>query len=138
MAEFIFKNLIKANGLENEYYVESAATSTEEIGNSIYPAAKHCLQVHGIAFDPGKRARQVTSDDYESFDRIVCMDELNLRWLKRIIPQDPEGKIRLLMSYAGKARDVADPWYTGDFTTAYNDILAGCKGLLGKAVEGLI
>lgn len=138
MAEFIFKNLIKANGLENEYYVESAATSTEEIGNSIYPAAKHCLQEHGIAFDPGKRARQVTPDDYDGFDRIVCMDELNLRWLKRIIPQDPEGKIRLLMSYAGKARDVADPWYTGDFTTAYNDILAGCKGLLGKAAEGLI
>ena len=130
MAEFIFKSMVKAAGLEERYHVESAAVSTEEIGNPIYPPAKRCLTQHGVPFDPGKRARQVTRADYDRFDLLVCMDASNLRWLRRIIPADPQGKIRLMMSFAGLSRDVADPWYTGDFETTYRDLTAGCKAML--------
>lgn len=126
------KAMVKAGGLEGRYHIESAAVSAEEIGNPIYPPAKRCLQQHGVWFDPGKRARQVTADDYERFDRIVCMDESNLRRLARIIPGDPEGKIHLMMSFAGVRRDVADPWYTGDFETTFQDILEGCGAMLGR------
>lgn len=130
MAEFILKALIRAKGLEGEYHIESAATSTEEIGNPIYPPAKRCLTCHGVVFDPGKRARQVIPEDYDRFDRLICMDENNLRWLRRIIPSDPAGKIHLLMSYTGSRRSVADPWYTDDFETAFRDILEGCEAML--------
>ena len=131
MAEFILKALTRARGLEYHYYIESAAVSMEEIGNPIYPPAKRCLTQHGVPFDTGKRARQVTRSDYERFDRIICMDSSNLRWIRRIIPEDPQGKIHLMMSYAGKGRDVADPWYTGDFETSFQDILEGCEAMLG-------
>lgn len=130
MAEFIMKALVKAYGLEGEYYVESAAVSAEELGNPIYPPAKRCLSQHGVAFDPLKRARQVTLADYDAFDRIICMDSSNLRLIRRIIPQDPQGKIHLLMSYTGSGRDVADPWYTGDFETTFQDILSGCEAMM--------
>ena len=133
MAEFILKALVKAKGLDGRYYIESAAVSAEEIGNSIYPPAKRCLNQHGVWFDPAKRARQVTRSDYDRFDRIICMDASNLRWLKRIIPADPEGKIHLMMSYTGRSRDVADPWYTGDFETTFQDLLEGCEAMLGGA-----
>ena len=132
MAEFILKALVKARGLEYQYYIESAAVSTEEIGNPIYPPAKRCLTQHGIQFDNTKRARQITRADYDRFDRIICMDHSNLRILSRIIPDDPEGKIHLLMSYTGYPRDVADPWYTGNFEEAFQDILEGCEAMLSK------
>ena len=131
MAEFVLKALVKARGLEGRYYIESAAVSTEEIGNPIYPPARRCLSQHGVAFDMGKQARQVTRADYSRFDRILCMDASNLRLIRRIIPEDPEGKIHLLMSYTGVGRDVADPWYTGDFESAFQDILAACEAMLG-------
>ena len=134
MAEFILKALVKARGLEGEYYIESAAVSTEETGNPIYPPARRCLREHGVWFDPGKRARQVTRADYGRFDRIICMDGSNLRWLRRIIPEDPDGKVHLMMSYCGLSRDVADPWYTGDFETAFQDILQGCEAFLKSAI----
>lgn len=130
MAEFILKALVKARGLEGEYYIESAAVSTEEIGNPIYPPAKRCLTQHGVQFDSAKQARQVTRADYDRFDRIICMDASNLRWIRRIFPEDPEGKIHLMMSYTGVGRDVADPWYTGDFEEAFQDILTGCEAML--------
>ena len=130
MAEFILKALVKAKGLEAQYYIESAAVSTEEIGNPIYPPAKRCLTQHGIRFDTDKRARQLVRADYDRFDRIICMDQSNLRLLRRIIPDDPQGKIHLMMSYAGVSRDVADPWYTGDFEEAFQDILKGCEAVL--------
>jgi len=130
MAEFILKALVKSRGLEDLFYIESAAVSTEEIGNPIYPPAKRCLTQHGVWFDPAKRARQVTSADYDRFDRIICMDASNLRWIRRIIPQDPAGKIHLMMSYTGVGRDVADPWYTGDFEETFQDLLAGCEAML--------
>ncbi|MDT3357152.1 MAG: low molecular weight phosphotyrosine protein phosphatase [Bacteroidota bacterium] len=129
MAEFVMKALVKARGLEDSYYIESAAVSTEEIGNPIYPPARRCLTQHGVRFDD-RQARQVTRKDYDRFDRIICMDSSNLRWIRRIIPEDPEGKIHLLMSYTGTGRDVADPWYTGDFEAAFQDILEGCGAIL--------
>ena len=131
MAEFIFKALVKARGLEGRYHIESAAVSTEEIGNPIYPPARRCLSQHGVWFDPEKRARQVIPADYERFDLLICMDASNLRWIRRIIPEDPEGKIRLMMSFAGSGRDVADPWYTGDFEQTFQDVLEGCEAMLG-------
>lgn len=130
MAEFIFKYLISQKGLQDRYYVESAAVSTEEIGNTIYPPAKRCLNAHGIPFDTAKTARQITRSDYSRFDLIICMDRMNLRWLKYIIPDDPDNKVHLMMSFAGSDRDVADPWYTGDFEVTYRDILSASEAML--------
>ena len=130
MAEFIFKEMIRSRGLEDRFYVESAAVSTEEIGNSIYPPAKRCLNAHGIPFDKNKTARQITRADYDRFDLIIYMDRMNLRWLKYIIPDDPQDKVRLMMSFTGRDRDVADPWYTGDFETTYRDITDASEMLL--------
>ena len=132
MAEFIFKEKIRSRGLQDQFYVESAAVSTEEIGNSIYPPAKRCLNFHGIPFDRDKTARQITRSDYDRFDLIILMDRMNLRWLKYIIPNDPQNKVRLMMTYAGQDRDVADPWYTGDFETTYRDITLATEKLLEK------
>ena len=130
MAEFIFKDLIRRKGIENKFYIESAAVSTEEIGNLIYPPAKRCLNAHGIPFDKDKTARQITRADYDRFDLIICMDRMNLRWLRYIIPDDPQDKVHLMMSYAGIDRDVADPWYTGDFEATYRDITTACESFL--------
>lgn len=132
MAEFIFKALANAYGMAEHFYVESAAVSTEEIGCGIYPPARRCLTQHGVPFDNAKTARQVTRQDYAKFDRIICMDSSNLRRIRRIIPDDPEGKIHLMMSYAGSGRDVADPWYTGDFETTFHDILNACQAMLSQ------
>ena len=135
MAEFIFKDKILSRGLKEQFYVESAAVSTEEIGNTIYPPAKRCLNAHGIPFDKEKTARQITRADYNRFDLIICMDRMNLRWLKYIIPNDPDNKVRLMMSYAGQDRDVADPWYTGDFETTYRDLDLATDALLDELSE---
>ena len=135
MAEFIFKDMVRSRGIEDRFYIESAAVSTEEIGNSIYPPAKRCLSAHGIPFDKSKTARQITRADYDRFDLIICMDRMNLRWLKYIIPDDPAGKVKLMMSYAGIDRDVADPWYTGDFETTYRDIATACESFLASQCE---
>jgi len=130
MAEFILKALVKARGIDDLYYIESAAVSDEEYGNPIYPPAKRYLSQHGIQFDSSKTARTVTRADYDRFDRIICMDRSNVRWLSHIIGDDPEKKVHLMMSYTGSGRDVADPWYTGDFETTFQDILAGCEAML--------
>ena len=130
MAEFVFKALVKTYGLEDMFYVESAAVSTEEIGNPIYPPAKRCLTQHGVAFDVHKTARQVTRDDYNKFDLLICMDNSNVRLLKRIIGDDPQKKVHLMMGYTGEFRDVADPWYTGDFETTFQDVLSASEAFL--------
>jgi len=132
MAEFILKALVKARGMDEMYYIESAAVSDEEYGNPIYPPAKRCLIKHGVQFDSSKTARNVEKKDYDRFDKIICMDRSNLRWLSRIIGNDSGNKFHLLMSYCDSERDVADPWYTGDFETTYNDILAGCEAILDR------
>lgn len=130
MAEFIMKALVKSRGVEDEYYIESAAVSSEEIGSHIYPPARRCLSQHGVWFDPDKTARKVQPSDYSRFDRLVCMDSSNVRRLLSITSGDPDGKVHLMMSYAGEGRDVADPWYTGDFETAFQDILRACESML--------
>ena len=136
MAEFILKALVKAYGLEDLYYIESAGVSDEEYGNPIYPPAKRCLNQHGVWFDPRKTAREVTRADYARFDRIIYMDYSNRRWLDRIFGGDQEGKVHSMMSYTGKSRDVADPWYTGDFERTFQDILEGCEAMLsGETVS---
>lgn len=130
MAEFIFKEMVRKRGLQDEYYVESAAVSTEELGNPLYPPARRCLSGHGIPFDLARQARQVRAEDYDRFDMIICMDRSNLNWLRRIISTDPEGKIHMMMPIVGKARDVADPWYTGDFEATYRDIVEVSEAML--------
>ena len=129
MAEFVMKDLVKKVGLEDSFMIESAATSTEEIGNSVYPPARRKLAEHGIGC-AGKTARQMTRSDYDRYDLIIGMDEANLQAIRRISGGDPENKVHMLMDYAGCHRPVADPWYTRDFETAYNDILTGCRALL--------
>lgn len=130
MAEFILKALVKARGIEDDFHIESAAVSSEEIGNGIYPPAKRCLSQHGVPFDPQKTARRIKAEDYWNYDRLICMDSSNLRLLRRIISEDSQHKVHLMMSYTGSGRDVADPWYTGDFETTFQDLLQACTALL--------
>ena len=134
MAEAILKALVRARGLEDAYLIESAAASSEEIGNTMYPPARRCLQQHGVPFDPCRTARKVTAADYDRFDRIICMDASNIRLIRRIIPEDPLKKIHLMMAYTGQGRDVADPWYTGDFEETFQDLLEGCEAMLSKTI----
>ncbi len=123
MAEFIMKDLVEKAGVSHGFEIASAAVSTEELGNPVYPPARRELQKHGIDC-AGKTARQVTAADFDRYDRIYYMDESNARRLARMLPADPD-KIRPLLH-----RDVADPWYTGDFRQTWEDILAGCKAVL--------
>lgn len=135
MGEFILKDLAAKAGLADRFQIESAATSTEEIGNPVYPPARRKLAQHGIDC-AGKTARQLTAADYGRFDLLLGMDRANIRNMTRICGGDPQGKIHLLMEYAGHpGREVADPWYTGDFEAAWDDVLAGCQGLLRKIEE---
>ena len=129
MAEFVMKNLVAESRRSDEFYIESAATSTEEIGNSVYPPARRKLAEHGISCQ-GKTARQLTRGDYDRFDLLIGMDSANLRNMKRMCGGDPEGKISLLMDYTRRPGDVADPWYTGDFEATWRDVLEGCEALL--------
>lgn len=129
MAEFVMKKLVKERGLSDKFEIASAATSTEEIGNGVYPPARKKLSEHGISCD-GKTARQMTRNDYEYYDYLVAMDKFNLRNMTRFVDDDKAKKVSLLMDYTDTPRDVADPWYTGDFETTYNDVLNGCTGLL--------
>ena len=135
MAEFIMKKLVSEAGLSDAFEIASAATSTEEIGNPVYPPARRKLAEHGIACD-GKTARQLTRRDYDNYDLLIGMDRYNIRNMERMCGGDPDGKIHMLMEYAGNdGQDVADPWYTGDFNATWRDCLNGCKGLL-KLLEG--
>lgn len=129
MAEFVMKDLVRKAGGDERFFIASAATSTEEIGNPVYPPARRKLEEHGIGC-AGKTARQMTAADYREYDLLIGMDSANLRNMRRICGGDPEGKIRLLMDFTDRPGDVADPWYTGDFETTWRDISAGCRGLL--------
>ena len=134
MAEFVMKDLVKKAGLEDEFEIASAATSTEEIGNPVYPPARRMLNAHGIDCS-GKTARQMTKADYENYDLLIGMDRSNFRNMQRICGGDPAGKIRLLMSYAGKEQEVADPWYTGDFEATWQDVSEGCRAVLSDILK---
>ena len=129
MAEFVMKDLVSKAGLDDQFHIESAATSTEEIGNEVYPPAKRKLAEHGISCK-GKTARQMTRNDYDSFDLLIGMDAWNIRNMNRICGGDPEGKIHLLLDYTDRPGDVADPWYTGDFEATWRDVIEGCTQLL--------
>ena len=129
MAEYVMKDLVKREGLEKEFAIASAATSTEEIGNGVYPPARRKLQEHGISC-AGHAARQLRPSDYQAYDLLIGMDRANLRNMLRMCGGDPEGKISLLMDHTSRKGEVADPWYTGDFETTWQDVLEGCQGLL--------
>ncbi|MCR4994119.1 MAG: low molecular weight phosphotyrosine protein phosphatase [Bacteroidales bacterium] len=134
MAEFVMKALVANVAREEDFYIESAATSTEEIGNSVYPPARRKLAEYGISC-AGKTARQVKPDDYVRFDLIVGMDDWNLRNLYRIFGTDPDGKLYKLLELVNPdsprfGADVADPWYTGDFDATYRDVVEGCQAIL--------
>ena len=131
MAEFVMKHLVAEAGLSDQFEIASAATSTEEIGNAVYPPARRKLAEHGIGCE-GKTARQMTRDDYRYYDKVVAMDRNNLRNLRRMFGDDTEHKISLLMDHTRRPGDVADPWYTGDFEATWRDVLEGCRGLLDE------
>ena len=132
MAEFIMKKLVKERGVEDTFTIASCATSTEEIyggyGNPVYPPAKEQLKLHGISCE-GKRAVQLVKSDYDKYDLFIGMDGMNIRNMRRILGGDPDSKIHKLKDYT-VGGDVSDPWYSGDFETAFNEIYAGCEALL--------
>lgn len=135
MAEFVFKKLVRERGLEDEFLIASSATSTEEIGNPVYPPARRELQKHGISSD-GKYSTQLTRADYGKYDLLIGMDSANIRNMMRMLGGDPESKISKLLDHTDRGGDVADPWYTGNFEATYRDVLDGCLRLLEKITNG--
>ncbi len=138
MAEFILKDLAASRGLSDMLKISSAATSREEIGNPVYPPARRILREHGL--DPsGKTARQMTRADYDEYDYLLAAEQYNISGMLRITGGDPQHKIFRLLDFTARPRDIDDPWYTGDFTTAWNDIEEGCKAFLAYLEkEGLL
>lgn len=136
MAEFVMKKLVREEGLENMFFISSCATSREEIwngvGNPIYPPAQREMNKQGVPFDSSKRAVQLKTEDYGKYDYLIGMDKMNIRNIMRIIGSDPEGKVYRLMDFTERKGDVADPWYSNRFDTAFNDIYEGCRCLLEK------
>lgn len=129
MAEFVMKDLVQRAGRAHEFHIESAAVSAEELGNPVYPPARRKLAEHGIDCT-GKTARRLQRGDYERFDLLIGMDQGNLRRMRHSCCGDPDGKMHLLMDFAGRPGEVADPWYTGDFEATWRDVMQGCRGLL--------
>ena len=129
MAEFVLKDMVKRIGAENEFYIESSATSREEIGNDMYPPAKKLLRRKGIPFS-ARAARQFTKEDYSRFDYIFIMERYNLPNLKRIIGDDIDDKVHFFTEYTNLQKDIADPWYTGDFETTYEQVVSCSKAFL--------
>ena len=134
MAEFVMKHLVEEAGLSDRFEIASAATSTEEIGNPVYPPAKQKLAEHGIGCE-GKRARVMTRDDFSHYDYIVVMDHENLQGLRWLFGKDKEHKVSLLMDHTSRPGDVADPWYTRNFEATWRDVLEGCRGLLDELTK---
>lgn len=131
MAEFAMKDLVRREGLETQFEIASAATSTEELGNPVYPPARRKLAEQGISC-AGKTARQITKADYTYYDYIIGMDHSNLRNMQRAFGGDPQHKLSLLLDYTHRPGQVADPWYTGNFDATWQDVSEGCQGLLDK------
>lgn len=129
MAQSVLQHLVDTRGLSTQFHIDSAATSREEIGNSPHYGTVRKLQEAGIPVIP-HRARQMTRQDYLEYDYLIGMDTANIRNMNAIAGGDLEGKIYKLLTFAGESRDVADPWYTGDFDATYRDVMAGCEGLL--------
>ncbi len=129
MAEFVMRDMVKKAGLEEEISVSSSATSTEEIGNPVHPGTRKQLRQFGISTD-GKYAVQLKKSDYEQYDYLIAMDTMNIRNILRIIGNDNETKLYKLLDFAGQDRDIADPWYTGNFEETYRDVVWGCEALM--------
>ena len=134
LSESVLTYMVKALGLEHQFMIDSAATSTEEIGNPPHRGTVNKLREVGIPLVP-HRARQITLRDYENFDYIIGMDTANIRNLNRMLNGDPEGKVYKLLAFAGSGRDIADPWYTGNFDVTYEDVVEGCEGFLSYLKE---
>lgn len=134
MAEFVFRNMVKKEGLENEFYIASSATSREEIGNPVYPPAKRKLKQHGISCD-GKRAIQITKDDYKNYDYIIAMESYNIKNIMKIIGSDNEKKIYRLLDFTDNKKDIDDPWYSGNFDITYDEICEGSRELLNYILK---
>lgn len=134
MAEFVMKRLVREQKIERDFIIESAATSREELGNPVYPPARRMLAQHGISCS-GKTAVQMTKSDYEKYDYIVAMDSMNVRNIMRIIGSDPQGKVSMLLDFTDHPRSVADPWYTGDFDSTFEDVTEGCQALLNTIIS---
>ncbi len=133
-AEYVFKDMIKKEGCSDDFYIESKATSTEEIGNGVYPPMERALISHGITCS-GHRARQMKKDDYDDFDLIIGMDSENMFYMKRLWPDDQGEKLKLLLDYTDNPREISDPWYTRDFEKAFKEIEEGCTALLEHLSE---
>ena len=135
MAEFVMKDLVKKAGMEQDFHIESAATSTEEIGNPVYPPARRKLSEHGIDC-AGKTARQLRKQDYRDFDLLIGMDRANISRMNHICGGDPDRKLHLLLDYTErKGAEVSDPWYTRDFEATWRDVAEGCRGLLNVIIR---
>ena len=134
MSEFVMKRLVSESGLSDRFEIASAATSTEEIGNPVYPPVRSLLKKHGISCD-GKTARQLTKADYQYYDYLIGMDRSNIRNMTRMCGGDPDGKINRLMDYTDRPGEVADPWYTRDFEATWRDVNEGCRGLLQHILD---
>ena len=134
MAEFVMKELVRQSRLENEFKIESKACRTDELGSDTHPGTKAALRAHNIPFTR-RKARQIQRQDYEEYDFIIAMDDENMRDLMRLTHDDPQHKCQLLLSFAGENREVADPWYTGNFEATYQDVDRGCRSLLAHLEE---
>ena len=134
MAEFMFNDIVEKEGLSDLFHASSAATSSEEIGNPVYPPVRRLLHKHSIDCS-GKRARRITASDYENYDYIIGMDDENMYNLERLFPFDKGKKLHMLLSFAGRDDEVADPWYTGGFETTWFDVNEGCKAFLGYLLK---
>ena len=136
MSQYILQDMVNKLHRSDDFEISSAATSTEEIGNPVYPPAKRKLAEHGISCE-GHHARQMTRADYDYYDYLIVMDNWNLRNLKRFVPTDPKGKVYMLRDFTDQPGEIADPWYTGDFEITYQQVVAGCQGLLRHVDECL-
>lgn len=134
MAEYVMKDLVEKEGLTEAFFIESVATSNEEIGNGMHYGTRGKLEEQGIPYD-NHRARQMRKEDYEKYDYLIGMEESNVRNMKRNIGEDKENKISKLLDFTSNTRDIADPWYTGNFDKTYEDVLEGCKALLERLKE---
>ena len=129
LSESVFTYKVKELGLEDLFLIDSFATSREEIGNPPHRGTVNKLREVGIPLVP-HRAKQISLEDYDKFDYIIGMDEVNIKYLNRMLKNDPDGKIYKFLSFSGSGRDIADPWYTGDFDETYKDVIEGCEGFL--------
>ena len=134
MAEFVMKDIVNKAGMSDKFHIASCATSTEEIGNPVHYGTKRKLAEVGISCE-GKRAVQLTKKDYDEYDMLIAMDEMNIRNIMRIIKSDPKIKVSLLLAHSDENRSIADPWYTGNFDNTYNDILKGCTALFEELTK---